>query len=120
MNITLNIQNSDELRAEVKSLIKGQVDGMVRSDFHHLVLDELKRMIPTISSWEQRAVATKVDKAIDMAVTNMVNAYAKEIGFSNQFISDLINKKLEAALAGHDWKNIVDAVAKEKIKAMVQ
>jgi len=117
MNITLNIENDEQFRQHIKDAIDGQIRGIVRSEVNRVVVDEVARVLPAIvNGWRFNE---KADVFIEKAVGKIINNHASEIGFTNSFITDLVNKKVGIALEHHDWNVIVDTLAKEKIKAML-
>ncbi len=117
MTVTFNIENDEQLRQHIKNAIDGQVRSIVREEIAKTVADEVARVLPKVTTtW---GFEKKINTVIDKAVDKIVKAHAVELGFNNVFIYGLVNKKLDAALQGQDWKKIVDDVAKDKIKALI-
>ncbi len=117
MKVTLNIENDAELRAYIKDAIKGQVLNIVREEFLEIVKEELERKIKgtndyVFKSMQQEAM-TKATSAILYKEHNAVN-------WNHDFIEPYINKKLDDVLRHKDWKLLVDNLAKEKVKKLIE
>ena len=121
MNVTLKIENDAELRSYIKECIKGQVLSIVREEFIEIVKAEITRKIGTIGN-----------RDFDYLQKEAFNAAAKEIvlhkngitDWSNEFIkplaTEILNKRVNEAVKNTNWKSLVDTLAKEKVKALIQ
>lgn len=116
MNVTLNITNDAELRAYVKECIKGQVLSIVRDEFMLMVIEELQRKIKGTSLPNFEAM-TKT--ALREAVTHVLYKEHKVGEWNNEFIKPFVEQQVNKAIAGKDWKAMVDALAKEKVRSLI-
>jgi Glu-tRNA(Gln) amidotransferase subunit E-like FAD-binding protein len=117
MKVSFNIENDEEFRQHIKDAINGQIRSIARQEIAKTVTDEVARVLPkTVSNWD---FDNRFYEILNKAIDKMVTTHAASIGFNTEFISEVVNKKVEAALSGKDWNAIVDNIAKEKIKAMI-
>jgi uncharacterized membrane protein len=93
MNVTLNVNNDEELRLWIKDLIRGQIKSVVR--------DEIKLII-------QETVNTKIEKV--SAIANI-----------DKEIKDVIDQKIRNSLnLNHSWnEDFIKKTTRELITAKV-
>jgi hypothetical protein len=118
MKVTLNIENDELLRQHIKDAINGQIRSIAREEIAKTVTNEVARVLPSVV--KQWGFNDSFNTFLNNAVGKLVATRSAELGFNTTFINELVNAKVEAALAGNDWKHIVDTIAKEKIKAMIE
>lgn len=118
MNVTLNIENDNELRTYIKDCIKGQVLSVVREEFVEMVHDELERKVKGID--ERRY--DQIHKAA--AAEAMKDILYKEYGittYNTDFIKPFVEQAVKRAVDSVtiDWDKTINQLAKEKIRSMV-
>lgn len=116
MTVSLKIENDAELRAYVKDLIKGQVLTIVREEFLQLVIEELERKLKgtdkyTFERMHKQAMSEAVEKILYKE--HSISRY------NNEFIKPYVEGIVEKAIKGKDWKAMVDQLAKEKVKSLI-
>lgn len=113
MQVTLNIEKDEELRASIKNAIDGQIRSIIRSEVNAIVIEELSRILKgslTVS------LDKKINYFLDKAVTKMAEEkMTKDPNFSVQNIVQRLNNEIDKAVSGNDWNQIVNTIAKEKI-----
>jgi len=117
MKVTLNIENDVELRTYIKDAIKGQVLNIVRKEFLEIVREELERKIKGTSEY---AFKSMQQEAMTKATSNILYEKHNVSNWNYAFIEPYINKKLDDVLKNKDWKLLVDNLAKEKVKKLIQ
>lgn len=117
MTVTLNIEDDLELRAYIKDIIKGQVLSIVREEFLAIVREELEEKIKGLSP-------LKFDSMMTASFENATSKILKEkynVTFWNtDFIKPFVDAKLDTVLARTNWDDVVNKVASEKIKALLE
>ena len=117
MKVTLNIENDAELRAYIKDCVKGQVLSIVREEFNTIIKEELERHLKKTST-------ANFDFLLKNAMKESVgNILIREYGVSSwgtDYIKPYVSEKLTAVLANKDWNSLIDTLAKEKVKALLQ
>jgi hypothetical protein len=120
MNVTLKIKDDAELRNYIKECIKGQVLSIVREDFIEVVKAEITRKIGTIGN---RDFDYLQKQAFEAAAKQIVLKNNGISDWSNDFIkpllTEVLNKRINEAVKNTNWKNLVDTLAKEKVKALI-
>ena len=116
MTVTLNIQNDQELRTYIKEMIKGQVMAIVREEFLNMVKEELERKLKGTT---QPNFITMQKEAMRRATENLLLHYHDVKSWDHSFIKPYVEERLDYALRGKDWKMLVDALAKEKVKSLI-
>jgi hypothetical protein len=117
MKVTLNIENDAELRAYIKDCIKGQVLAIVREDFEQIVKEELTRKLK--GSWD-RNFEKMTEYTMQKAIKDILYKEHNITDWSSRFIEPYIKNILNPHLVGKDWLNIVDKLAKEKVKELLE
>jgi hypothetical protein len=117
MKVTLNIENDVELRAYIKDAIKGQVLNIVREEFLEIVKEELERKIKGTSDY---AFKNMQQEAMTQAINNILYKEHNVYTWNHSFIEPYINKKLDESLKNKNWTLLVDNLAKEKVKKLIQ
>lgn len=117
MKVTLNIENDAELRAYIKDAIKGQVLSIVREEFLEIVREELERKIKGTSEY---AFKRMQENAMIVATSNILYQNHDVNNWDSGFIQPYVNKKLDDVLKNKDWKLLVDNLAKEKVKKLIE
>lgn len=116
MNVTLNIENDAELRAYIKECIKGQVLSIVRDEFVSMVQTELERKIKSTDKYNFNRMQKEAFKE---AVTAILYKEHNVGTWSSDFIKPFVEAKVKEAIANKDWKQMVDVLAKEKVKSLI-
>ena len=117
MKVTLNIENDKELRAYIKDSIKGQVLNIVREEFLEIVKEELERKIKGTNAYTFKIMQ---QEAMTKATSNILYKEHNVVNWNRDFIEPYINKKLDDVLKHKDWKLLVDNLAKEKVKKLIE
>lgn len=117
MKVTLNIENDVELRAYIKDAIKGQVLNIVREEFLQIVREELERKIKGTSEY---AFKSMQQEAMVKATANILYQEHNTSNWNHAFIEPYVNKKLDDALKNKNWQLLVDNLAKEKVKKLIE
>jgi len=116
MNVTLNIENDAELRAYIKDCIKGQVLSVVREEFTAMVQNELERKIK--GSDERNFERIKKDATVE-AMKSILYKEHSVSRYNSEFIKPYVEAVVKDAIAGKDWKQMVDQLAKEKVRSLI-
>lgn len=115
MKATLNIENDAELRAHIKNAIKGQVTSIIRDEIIELAKGEIVRKVGN---------STSLDYLIRDAVKSMVkDICSKQFNVSSwgdSFIKPCVENVVKDAIKGKDWDKLINDLAKEKVKALIQ
>lgn len=117
MNITLNIQNDQELRAFIKDAIKGQVLSIAREEFLQIVRDEIQRKI---KGTDDSQFYRMFRSAMENACLKILRDDHNVMDWNKTFISPIVSAVVSNTLKGTDWNKLVDQVAKEKIKELIK
>lgn len=121
MNVTLNIQNDEELRAHIKDSIKGQVLSVVRDELTSLAKEELAKGVMAIAN---RDLTGFVKNAVEVIVGRLLYKELQISEWSTSIvqphIENIVSKAVSRAISGKDWSKLVDTLAKEKVKALIQ
>ena len=117
MKVTLNIENDVELRTYIKDAIKGQVLNIVREEFLEIVREELERKIKGTSEYTFKSMQ---EEAMTKAISNILHQKHNVSRWNHVFIEPYISKKLNDVLKGKDWNLLVDNLAKEKVKKLIE
>lgn len=116
MKVTLNIENDDELRAYIKDCIKGQVLSIVREEFKQIVQDEIERKI---KGSDMRNFERMQLNATTEAIRSILSKEHSISRYNNNFIKPFIEEELKTALRNTNWNKIVEELAKEKIRLLI-
>lgn len=121
MKVSLNIENDEELRLYIKECIRGQVLSIVRDEFIEVVKSEINRKVSLIGTRdfdylqkEAFEAAAKQILSKNHGINDWDNSFVKPL------LTEILTKKINAAIANTNWKSIVDTLAKEKVKALIQ
>lgn len=117
MKVTLNIENDVELRTYIKDAIKGQVLNIVREEFLEIVREELERKIKGTSEY---AFKNMQEAAMTKAISNILYKEHNVSTWNHAFIEPYINKKLDNVLKNKDWNLLVNNLAKEKVRKLIE
>ena len=117
MKVTLNIENDAELRTYIKDAIKGQVLNIVREEFLEIVREELERKIKGTSEYTFKIMQ---QEAMTKATSKILYEKHNVLNWNTDFIEPYINKKLDDVLKGKNWTLLVDSLAKEKVKKLIE
>jgi hypothetical protein len=121
MHVTLNIESDTELRAYIKDCIRGQVLAVVREEFIKIVKAEINRKIGGISNRDFNSLQKEAFEGAAKQIILTNNGISDwNDGFINPLLKEVLTKRIEKAVANVEWKKIVDALAKEKVKALIQ
>lgn len=118
LHVTLNIQEDSELRNEIRGMIKGQVLGIVREELLQDVKEELKRKVEAMKGSVNLEYLLK--NTLRDLVSDILYREFKIDTWNHDFIKPFVEKRLEAALAGKNWNQLIDTLATEKIKAFLK
>lgn len=117
MKVTLNIDNDKELRAYIKEQIKNQVLNIAREEFKEILKTELERKMKGLDkAYFERLIKDCMKEVIR-------DILYKEHNVSNwsvDFVRPSVNERLNEVLDKVDWKKMVDTLAKEKLRSLVQ
>ena len=116
MNVTLNIENDAELRAYIKDCIKGQVLSVVREEFTAMVQNELERKIK--GSDARNFERMQKDATVE-AMKSILYKEHSVSRYNSEFIKPYVEAVVKDAIAGKDWKQMVDQLAKEKVRSLI-
>lgn len=115
MKVSLNIDEDQELRAHIKDCVKGQVMAVVREGLGELVKEELSRKLSAASTPAfDLLLRNTVEKVVRDLVRGVVNPYNVD-DFVRPFIVSIVME----IIVKKDWNKLVDDLAKEKIRAMI-
>lgn len=117
MKVTLNIENDVELRAYIKDCIKGQVLSIVREEFLEIVKEELEKKIKGTSEYQFK---TMQQEAMNRATSDILRTEHNVASWNQSFIEPYINKKMDEVLKHKNWELLVDTLAKEKVKKLIE
>ena len=117
MKVTLNIENDVELRVYIKDAIKGQVLNIVREEFLQIVKEELERKIKGTSDY---AFKNMQQEAMTQATKDILYKEHSVYNWDSSFIKPYVDKKLDEVLKNTNWKLLVDNLAKEKVKKLIE
>lgn len=115
MTVTLQINNDAELRGYIKDMISGQVLSITRDELREMIYDSLMA---------RRADTPRVtvEKIFNDIATREIKAHLKEMGI-DKMLRDLVHEVLSEAvghaIVGRDWSEVIDHLAKEKIKKLL-
>ena len=116
MNVTLNIENDAELRAYIKDCIKGQVLAIVREEFTAMVKEEIERKI---KGSDARNFERMQKEATVEAMKSILHKEHSISRYNSEFIKPYVEAVVKDAIAGKDWKQMVDQLAKEKVRSLI-
>lgn len=116
MKVTLNIENDDELRAYIKDCIKGQVLSIVHDEFKEMVLNEIERKI---KGSDLRNFERMQHNATTEAITRILHKNHSVGNYNKDFIKPFIDSRLDNVLKNFDINKIVDDLAKEKLRKLI-
>lgn len=116
MNVTLNIGNDTELRSYIKDCIKGQVLAIVREDFQQIVKDEIERKVKGL---DKNNFNYMLEQALRLSVSEVLNEQGVQ-EWSEDFIRPFINTRLDQVMKHIDFNKLIDAMAVEKVKALIK
>lgn len=116
MNVTLNIQEDAELRAHIKDAIRGQVLSIVRDELSQILKDEIVRKVKGTNSYSFDNIIKDSTKSV---IKDILYREHHVSSWSSEFITPIVTALVNDAIAGKDWKNLVDKIAKEKIKSLI-
>ena len=117
MKVTLNVENDAELRLYIKECIKGQVLSIVRDEFLEIVKQELERKVKA-STNSNFGRMTK--DALKQACSDICYKEHGVNSWREDFIKPYVEACVKEAVKNKDWKGMVDALAKEKVKSLIQ
>lgn len=117
MNVTLNIENDQELRSYIKDCIKGQVLSFVREEFQDMVMQELSRKMKGAGTPQFEKMYRE---AFEMAIRQILYKEHKVSSWNSDFITPVVEKNVKEAIKGKSWDKLVDDLAKEKIKQLIK
>lgn len=117
MKVTLNIENDSELRTHIKECIKGQVLSIVREEFLEIIKNELERKIKGTNDYNWNAL---LKSAFKEAINDILYKEHSVGSWNIDFIKPFVESKVSEAIKGKDWKQMIDSLAKEKVKALIQ
>lgn len=80
--LVLNIHEDDELRQQVRELVRGQVDAVIRGEIRSMIIE-------TIAGEGAKLTQQRVGEMAKQAITNHVNSCVNEASYGND------HKKLE-------------------------
>lgn len=116
MNLTLNIQNDVELRAFIKDAIKGQVLAIVREEFVQMIKEELERKL---KGGDEYAFERMTKEAIHNVVKSILLKEHSVSQWHTDFIRPIVEAEVSKAIAGKNWRQMVDQLANEKIRSLI-
>jgi len=116
MIVKLNIEEDEELRVYIKQCIKGQVLSIVRDEFLEIVREELSRKIAGTMNQNFDFI---FKQSLEKCIKDILSTQYGVNSFNINFIKPYVEAKLEAALASRDWSKIIDDLAKEKVRNMI-
>lgn len=116
MNVSLKVENDEELRAYIKDAIKGQVMSIVREEFLEIVREELTRKI------KGSVVNNSERLSREIMLEAMKGVFRSDIATADWY-KDNVQPMIKAAIANligsYNLKDIVDKAVKEKIKSLL-
>ena len=121
MNITINIENDQELRSTIKDMIKGQVMALARDDITEILSLEIERKIKNSNSNNfDRMLNNAIEKAVEKIMRNEL-----KISFMNdKFIQPSIDRHIDKIfgqfqLTDEKIQKKIDESVKLKLKLIV-
>lgn len=118
MQVTLNIHNDQELRLYIKDLIRGQVLSIVREEYMEIVKEEISRKVKGSDiSRNQFHITEAIKAATFESIFSPYNSNKR--GYTELF-ADIVKDEIAQAVATTNWKNLVNDLAKEKIKELIK
>lgn len=117
MNISLNIENDQELRAYIKDCIKGQVLSIMRDELTAVITKELERKWKGLDK-------SNFDRMIKESLKNATrDILYKEHGINrwgSEYIKPFVEELVKESVINTNWRKLVDDLAKEKVKSLIQ
>jgi hypothetical protein len=121
MTVTLNINNDTELRSHIKDCIKGQVLAIARSEFTDLTKEEIKKKVALIST---NNFDYLLQSAFQLAAKNIIVEKCGIVDWDNSFLKPTLEKvlteRITKAINGINWDKLVNDLAREKVKSLIQ
>lgn len=118
MKATINIENDQEIRAYVKDLIRGQVMSIAREEITDIVRQEiLKKLRGADSYYMSNLIADSVKRVTADILYKEHNVDEWNTKWINPIIEKTVNSSIERK---NDWSKVIDEIAKDKIKSLIQ
>lgn len=120
MKVSLNVSDDQELRAAVKDVIKGQAMSIVRTELTDIIRQELERKVKGYST-------NRFDKILKEAMKEVIKTalYEKHsvsewsTAYIQPYVQQIIEPAVIQALKRKNWNQMVDDLAKAKVKALI-
>lgn len=116
MKVTLNIENDKELRAYIKDCIKGQVLSITREEINELIKEEVQRKLKGLN---QYTLDRYIKEGFTQATANILRKEHDVQNWNTSFIEPYVENKLDAVLKNKDWDRLVNDLANQKIKKLI-
>lgn len=113
MKVLLDLRDDREMRLWAKELVKSQIVSYAREDVAKLVCDVLISKTSTGAD-----LVSLAQVSIDKHLRNYFSSPTVQKEIENR-IKEHIQGKLGEILVGRDWSEIIDELAKEKIRKML-
>lgn len=117
MNVTLNIENDEELRTYIKDMIKGQVMSIVREEFLEIIRTELNRKVKGMSSGHFDEMLKQTMK---LALAEILRDNHGITKWNTDFIKPHINELIDSYLVGLNIEHLVNQAALSKVHEMAK
>ena len=117
MKVTLNIEDDVELRTYIKECIKNQVLSIVREELLEIITKELDRKLKGSngSNFERMQ-----KEAMTIAIKGILYKEHSVSRYNSEFIKPYVEAVVKDAITGKDWKQMVDQLAKEKVRSLIR
>ncbi len=116
MKLTLDPASNRELIDFAKEIIQGQINGMVREEFTSLIREELLRKLQATTAYNVKAQIEEIVKVYVKSAIKEVNVYS----LIDKIFKEVAKDAVLQAITSRDWSEVIDQLAKEKIKALLK
>ncbi len=117
MRVELNIKNDEELRDYIKEAINGQVLAIVRDDVFNTVKAELHRKINLMSG---DSIVNLMSSAARVVIKDILYKHFGVSEWDKTFIKPFVESIVEQNIGNTNWDKLIEDMAKDKIKKMIQ
>ena len=118
MQVTLNIQNDEQLRSYIQDLIKGQVLSIVREELKEMIQTELERKIKGFDKTNNFDYIVKL--TLREGVRSLLQSRHNVVEWNTDYIKPFADRFIEESMKSVDFDRLVNQVADAKVQSIIK
>lgn len=121
MHLKLDLNQDAELRNYIKTLIEQQVKSIVREEFKQMIEKEVYEKVESMSSFNNSQWIKMIQTSCDSYVNGIIRKKGLwDYGQFSDEVSEKIKSIISNKLDGKAFDNLVNKVASEKLKKLIE